>query len=411
MSIAKSEIRLLKDFYELMSDTRAIRLEIVDDIFKNQSGLLNLCAVNKVAQEQINSLKNALFSLENIPATGAQKTLLLDAVKKIDVDLTYETEELKKDIFFLENGEKKFFGYLENIHSDFTKQVEAGVKKLESLDFKCFITDRDGTINNYCGRYKSSIQSIYNAVFITRFAKQKTENPIIITSAPLKDPGIVDVSVNPENTIIYAASKGREFIDLQGLRRTYPIEKNKQQLIKKLNQKLSGLLLVSDLEKFTLIGSGLQFKFGQTTIARQDINGSIPEDESDKFLKIIKELVAEIDPSGNNFKIEDTGLDIEIILTIEDSASGAKDFDKGDGVRYLNSALGLSISKGPHLICGDTGSDVPMLEAAVKESNETWSVFVTRNRALAERVSATCSNSIIVPEPDMLVAMLACLSR
>ncbi len=411
MIIEKSEIRLLKDFYELMSDTRAIRFEIVDDIFKNQSGRPNLRAGNKVAQEQINSLKNALFSLENIPATGTQKTLLLDEVKKIDVDLTYETEELKKDIFFLENGEKNFFGYLENIHSDFTKQVEAGVKKLESLDFKCFITDRDGTINNYCGRYRSSIQSIYNAVFITRFAKQKTEKPIIITSAPLKNPGIVDVSVNPENTIIYAASKGREFIDLQGLRRTYPIEKNKQRLIKKLNQKLSDLLLESDLEKFTLIGSGLQFKFGQTTIARQDINGSIPEDESDKFLKIIKELVAEIDPSGNNFKIEDTGLDIEIILTIEDSASGARDFDKGDGVRYLDSALGLSISKGPHLICGDTGSDVPMLEAAVKESDETWSVFVTRDRALAERVSATCSNSITVPEPDMLVAILACLSR
>jgi hydroxymethylpyrimidine pyrophosphatase-like HAD family hydrolase len=411
MSIEKSEIRLLKDFYELMSDTRAIRFEIVDDIFANQSGLPNPYADIKVAQEQINSLKNALFSLENIPANGAQKALLLDAVKKIDVDLTYETEELKKDIFFLENGEKKFFGYLENIHSDFTKQVESGVKKLESLNFKCFITDRDGTINNYCGRYKSSIQSIYNAVFITRFAKQKTEKPIIITSAPLKDPGIVDVSVNPENTIIYAASKGREFIDLQGLRRTYPIEKNKQQLITKLNQKLAGLLLESDLEKFTLIGSGLQFKFGQTTIARQDINGSIAEDESDKFLNIIKKLVAEIDPSGNNFKIEDTGLDIEIILTIEDAASGARDFDKGDGVRYLNRALDLSISKGPHLICGDTGSDVPMLEAAVKESDETWSVFVTRDRALAERVSATCSNSIIVPEPDMLVAMLACLSR
>ena len=411
MSIEKSEIRLLKGFYELMSDTRAIRFEIVNNIFENQSGMPNPYAGIKVAQEQINSLKNALFSLEHIPATGAQKTLLLDAAKKIDVDLTYETEELKKDIFFLENGEKKFFGYLENIHSDFTKQVEAGVKKLESLDFKCFITDRDGTINNYCGRYKSSIQSIYNAVFITRFAKQKTEKPIIITSAPLKDPGIVDVSVNPENAIIYAASKGREFIDLQGLRRTYPIEKNKQQLIKKLNQKLASLLLESDLEKFTLIGSGLQFKFGQTTIARQDINGSIPEYESDKFLKIIKELVAEIDHSGNNFKIEDTGLDIEIILTIEDSASGARDFDKGDGVRYLNSALGLSISKGPHLICGDTGSDVPMLEAAVKESDETWSVFVTRDRALAERVSAACSNSIIVPEPDMLVAMLACLSR
>ena len=419
MIIEKHEIRLLKEFYDLMAHTRTIRFNIVDNIFKNHSESsgpdvrpnVRIDARINVEKEQISSLGNALFSLENIPCEGTKRILLLDAAKKIEVDLTYEIEELKKDIFYLENGEKKFFDYLANIHSGFTEQVEAGVKRLEGLDFNCFITDRDGTTNNYCGRYRSSIQSVYNAVFITRFAKKRTKNPILITSAPLKDPGIVDVSVNPENAIIYAASKGREFIDLNGSRRTYPIEENKQQLINELNKKLSDLLSESELEKFTLIGSGLQLKFGQTTIARQDINGSIPEDESDNFLKFVQGIVADIDPGGNNFRIEDTGLDIEIILTIKDSKSESRDFDKGDGVRYLDSELELSMSKGPHLICGDTGSDVPMLEAAIEQSTDTWTIFVTQNRTLAERVSATCANSVIVPEPDMLVGMLACLSR
>ena len=411
MIIEKHEICLLKEFYDLMAHTRAIRFIIVENIFENYPEPSGPGVKIDVEKEQIASLKNALFSLENIPCEGTSRILLLDAAKKIKVDLTYEIEELKKDIFYLENGKKEFFGYLEKIHSGFTKQVKAGVKRLEGLDFNCFITDRDGTINNYCGRYKSSIQSIYNAVFITCFAKKRTENPIIITSAPLKDPGIVDVSVNPENAIIYAASKGREFIDLNGSRRTYPIEESKQQLINRLNKKLFDLVSDPKLEKFTLIGSGLQLKFGQTTIARQDINGSIPENESDKFLKLVKNIVADIDPGGNNFRIEDTGLDIEIILTIEDSESGPRDFDKGDAIRYLNTELDLSMSKGPHLICGDTASDIPMIKASIEQTGDTWTIFVTKDRALAEKVSATCSNSVIVPEPDMLVAMLACLSR
>ncbi|MBL0717361.1 MAG: hypothetical protein JJV89_04865 [Desulfosarcina sp.] len=412
MMIEKHEIRLLKEFYNLMAGTRTVRFRIVENIFKNHSSESSDHDVKKdVDKEQINSLKNALFSLETIPSEGIKRRLLLDDVKEIEVDLAYEIEELKKDIFYLENGEKKFCGYLETIHSGFAEQVEAGVKKMESLDFNCFITDRDGTINNYCGRDRSSIQSVYNAVFVTRFAKHKTANPIIITSAPLKDPGIVDVSVNPENAIIYAASKGREFIDLNGSRRTYPIEKNKQQLINKLNKKLSDILVNPELEKFTLIGSGLQLKFGQTTIARQDISGAIPDDESDKFLELVKKIVSDIDPDGNNFKIEDTGLDIEIILTIEDSQSGPKDFDKGDAVRYLDAELDLSMSQGPHLICGDTASDIPMIEAAIEQTQETWTVFVTKNKTLAEKVSATCSNAVIVPEPDMLVGILACLSK
>ncbi|WDN90693.1 hypothetical protein BuS5_03664 [Desulfosarcina sp. BuS5] len=415
MIIEKHEIRLLKEFCDLMAHTRAIRFVIVENIFNNNLESSDPDAINNerinVEKLQITSLENALFSLENIPFEGTRRILFLDASKKIEVDLAYEIEELKKDIFYLKNGEKKFFGYLENIHSGFTEQVEAGVKKLAGLDFNCFITDRDGTTNNYCGMYRSSIQSVYNAVFITRFVKKRTENPIIITSAPLKDPGIVDVSVNPENAIIYAASKGREFIDLNGSRRTYPIEENKQQLINELNKKLSDLLSNSELEKFTLIGSGLQLKFGQTTIARQDINGSIPQDESDKFLKLVQGIVTDIDPDGNNFRIEDTGLDIEIILTIEDSESVPKDFDKGDAVRYLNTELDLSMSKGPHLICGDTASDIPMIEASIEQSDDTWTVFVTKNRTLAERVSAISSNTVLVTEPDMLVAMLACLSR
>jgi Trehalose-6-phosphate phosphatase, C-terminal/Trehalose-6-phosphate phosphatase N-terminal helical bundle domain len=397
--IKKQEICTLKQFYNLMAMTRAVRYKLVENIF---TGLSIDC-------DLIESLKNALFSLEEISSDNGLKLLYIDDSKKIDARLIYEISELKKDIFYLENTEKEFIEYLEKLHDGFRKQVNKGVKKLQGLKFNCFITDRDGTINNYCGRYCSSVQSVYNSVFLTRFARKKAINSIIITSAPLSGPGILDVCVNPDKTFIYAASKGRECIDLSGERKIYPIEEKKQRLLNNLNKRLLNLVKEPAFEKFSMIGSGLQFKFGQTTIARQNIRESIPEPESEEFLEKIRRIVQEIDPEQDNFRIEDTGLDIEIILTIEDSLSGAKDFDKADAVRYLDDALKLNMKQGPHLICGDTSSDVLLIEAAMEKTPDTWTVFVTKDRELAARVKDTCKNSLIVTEPDILVTILGLL--
>jgi len=399
--IEKQEIRTIKQFYNLIAMTRDIRSKMVEDLFKDQP----------VDQDCLASLKNALLSLEDIPSEDGLKILYIDDSKKISARLLYEISELTKDIFFLENNEKQFIDYLGNIHPGFVEQVNQGIEKLKDLQFNCFITDRDGTINNYCGRYISSVQSVYNSVFLTRFAKEKASNPIIITSAPLKNPGLVDVSVNPDKTFIYAASKGREYIGLDGKRKTYPIEENKQQLLDKLNKILSDLVKKPSFEMFSMIGSGLQFKFGQTTIARQDIRKSIPESVSNEFLEKINHMVNEIDPTGKNFKIEDTGLDIEIILTIEDSSSEAKDFNKADAVYFLNDALKLNMEKGPHLVCGDTSSDTPLIEATMEKSPDTWAVFVTENSELSAKVKGMCPNSLIVTQPDILVTILGLLAK
>ena len=399
--IEKQEIRTLRQFYNLMAVTRDVRYKTVENLFKDQP----------VAQDSITSLKNALFSLEGIPSEDGLKILYIDNSKKIGARLLYEISELKKDIFFLENTEKQFIEYLENLHEGFIEQVNDGIEKLQGLKFNCFITDRDGTINNYCGRYRSSVQAVYNSVFLTRFAKEKASNPIIITSAPLKNPGLIDVSVNPDKTFIYAASKGREYIDLNGKRKTYPVEENKQRLLDNLNISLSDLVKKPAFEEFSMIGSGLQFKFGQTTIARQDIRKSIPKQESEEFLEKIRHIVRKTDPGGENFKIEDTGLDIEIILTIEDSLSGAKDFNKADAVNFFDDALKLNMTRGPHLVCGDTSSDVPLIEAAVGKSPNTWAVFVTENSELSAKVKDICPNSFIVTQPDILVTILGLLSK
>lgn len=310
--IQKQNIGTIKSFYDLMEKTRTVRAAIVNQLVSSQPW----------NQKQINALKNALASLKNCSKDEYKADLILEGSDSIKVDLFYEITELEKDIYYLENGEKPFLSYLESMHPNFSSYVKEGVTQLRGIHFNCFITDRDGTINNYCGRYRSSIQSVYNAVFLARFAMNNASNPIIITSAPLKDPGLIDVCTLPHQTVIYAASKGREFIDLAGGRRSFPIDTDKQQLIARLNRQLEALVAEAAYERFSLIGSGLQLKFGQTTIARQDISNSIPKDRSKAFLDLIKSIVKELDPTGENFKIEDTGLDIEIILTFSDEDSG-----------------------------------------------------------------------------------------
>lgn len=397
VEIKRTTLTTLKDFYALMGETRTVRYQAVQAILAGDE------AGNGVAA----SLGNALDTLEEVPEQGGKRVLSLDGERPIELEMDYEINELRKDIFYLEEGQSTFLDMLGDLHPGFDEQVAAGHDLLSGLDLNCLVTDRDGTINNYCARYLTSIQSIYNAVFLSRFALTKVRRPVILTSAPLD--GLIQISVNPEGKIYYAASKGRECLDLEGRTRRLPISQDKQEGIDTLNKRLDALLKQPQYEKFSLIGSGLQFKFGQSTVARQDIGKSIDAAESEAFLETLEALAAELDPERKNFRIEDTGLDVEIILTIETSDDGLKDFDKGDGVKYLNGELGLEMFRGPHLICGDTGSDVPMLEAALELTPESKAIYVTENEDLAKRVTGLTDNALIVPEPDMLVAILGTL--
>jgi hypothetical protein len=395
--IDRVELKTLKEFYALMAASRDIRRRAVTAILNGEPVDGDIPA----------SLSNLLESLEAVPEEEGGKRLSLGGDRTITLDMGYEMDETRKDLFYLEEGEDTFLEMLADYHPGFEDHVESGRELLRGVDLDSLISDRDGTVNNYCARYLTSIQSIYNAVFLTRFARTHVHRPVILTSAPLD--GLIEISVNPEGEFYYAASKGRECLDRDGRTRRLEITEDKQAAMDALNARLTDLTSRPEYEKFTLIGSGLQFKFGQSTVARQDIGGSIDKAESEAFLTTLKDLVAELDPDERNFRIEDTGLDVEIILTVETEGEGLKDFDKGDGVKFLDRELGLGMANGVGLICGDTGSDVPMLEAALSVSPETRAIFVTRKQDLAQRVTGLTGAALIVPEPDMLVTILGTL--
>ena len=396
------EINTLASFYDLMLATVEVR----------SSAVMKLLDGHEVDVTTTKALEKTLKSLENIPKHNSDYYLEITKNHSIVLNLDYEIQELYKDLFFLTNNRDLFLIFLAKQKSNFQQQVDKGINYLSGIKFSNLLTDRDGTINNYCGRYASSVQSIYNAYYLTKYARNCVTNATVLTSAPLKDIGLVDISVAPQSDFIYAASKGREYIDSDGKYNQYPIESAQQNMCNTLNTRLKELLQRPEYSIFALIGSGLQFKFGQTTIARQDINNSITSVNSNAFLLTIKQLVQELDPENQFFRIEDTGKDIEIILTIphSDKNKQLKDFDKGDGLEFLDGELGLQFVAGPNLICGDTASDIPMFQTSVSKNKETCSIFVTEDEDLKKRVLEISSRAYFVDRPDILIAIFGTLA-
>ncbi len=396
INISLQPVNSFRDLFQLKALTKKIRSPIVNNIF----------AARVINLRSIESLKNARRCLEVVYYKDHETNMIqLDNRHSIQVDLSYEIRELKKDTYYLEHGEDYLIDYLSKLYDKFHQHVTKGLEFLDNLHFNCFITDRDGTTNNYCGHYRSSIQPVYNAVFLSRFATRSTTHPIFITSAPLRNFGIVDVSVNPDNIFIYAGSKGREFLDFDLREYKATLDPAKQAKLEQLHLRISELERQPELEKFFYVGSGLQLKFGQLTIARQDVACSISEEESLEFMRIIREIVQELDPEGAVFTICDTGRDIEIIVTV-DGKNGLKDFDKGDGLNYIDSILNLDLGNGPHLVCGDTASDIPMLKAVMEHCDDVYAIFVTKDAELAGTVMRICPNTLIVPSPDILLTIL-----
>jgi len=390
----KASVDTIEEFYRIVEKTRVVKLKILKAILNER----------KIKKQDIDFLRKALFIFESIKKKNGKYFLFTKDGEKINLRLDYEINELKKDLIYLEKGKKALLRYLSKINNSFFKEVENGFKALKDKRITTIITDRDGTINNYAGRYKSSIQSIYNAVFLTNFVSSKVKNAVVLSSAPLNE--LLGVSIAPKNLIVYAGSNGRELL-INRNKKTYPIVAKKRELLNLLAKRIEKLTLKREYKKFLLIGSGFQHKFGQLTIARQDIDNSIDEKMSKVFLKKIKKEVKSIDPQGKNLGVMDTGLDIEITLTLSKGGK-LEEFNKGSGTEFIINTLHLKTRD--ILVCGDTESDFEMFKITKKFNKNTQIVFVTTNKRLKVKVKRLFTKIVIVPNPDTLITILDKLS-
>ncbi len=406
-----ARLETMSDFYDLMTLTRDVRRQGFHSLERDRS-------VDKIVPDV---LAGALRLLEELPLErtapdpgqeefpARRLRLTRDSAAPFVLRPGYEITELRRDIAFLLRPPEEFSEILGRNDDRFSQEAAALADWLnEDPSSVCLATDRDGTVNNYCGRYRSSIQSLYNAVWLREFITRRTAFAVVLTSAPLTPDGLLEVSVMPFTGAVAAGSKGRDFLDDHGNRHRAPLHPEQEKALADFNDRLRVLLAKKRNRPFALIGSGVQFKFGQTTAAYQDIDRSIPEEESVRYASRVRKLVDRCNGRRRVLFVEDTGLDLEIMVG---AGRSPKDFDKGDGLAFINGETGGPLDQARVLVCGDTLSDVPMIRYARLHAREVLTIFVTRDERVRRAVLTADPQARFASSPDVLVAALhACAS-
>ncbi|CAB3400282.1 unnamed protein product [Caenorhabditis bovis] len=420
--ISKTEIKQLADFYILMGRTAQIRKQIVDAVLK---GL-------PLRPHFALSLENAKNALENSCAEGTNLLILQTTASADDVDgnnleakfdISDELGELQKDIAFITfiqsdeiTNVEQFIDTLGSFHSSgptfFASEVENALQLLtQGEHFHFFFTDRDGTLKSYACSYPASIQPAYSAVIQAQFARRCAQFCAIVTTAPLLHIGILNVSTMPEGYYAYGASAGREWYLNPAMQfKDDTVSEVDLQYLSNVFDKMEDLLENPEYRNFTWIGSGLQKHFGHITIAKQDANNSVPHRKMSQLYEQITKIVNDVDPSGNFLTIRETELDIKIYTKAKLSG---RIFNKGHGVRLCERKMGINLREGNILVCGDSESDIPMLEECLSvAAANVYTIWVTTDEDLRTTVTQLCArynnnNIRFVSCPQVLLGAMA----
>ncbi|VDO89978.1 unnamed protein product [Heligmosomoides polygyrus] len=88
-------------------------------------------------------------------------------------------------------------------------------------------------------------------------------------------------------------------------------------------------------------------------------------------------------------------------------------FNKGHGVRLIERKMGMQLQDGNVLVCGDSDTDLPMLEECLSVAPpNVYTIWVTKDEALQEKVTQMCArfhntNVTFVSCPEVLLGAMA----
>ncbi|CAK5081705.1 unnamed protein product [Meloidogyne enterolobii] len=420
--IRQTDVTTLDDFFNIMLRTRDVRKAIVERVLKGIP----------IRQHFAISLQNAKESLELACKPDSFKIELQSGVdatvsnknNTVEFYIKNEIEELEKDLKFLEFIQsedvfniEQFISSLQIYHPDseerFRNEVAAVVDMFFDADhFNYFFTDRDGTLKSYSCAYPASIQPAYSGVIQAQFARRCAQTCAIVTTAPLMQVGILDVNTIPEGYYYIGASVGREwYVDPDNKFKDQSIPEHDLQQLNLVFDSIAYLLEDSEFKIFNLIGSGLQKHFGHVTIAHQDSSNTIPTELKKKIDDKIHAIVEDIDPNNQLFEIIIDDRDIKIFVKTEFGGI----FDKGNGIELLINHLKCDLTEGTILVCGDSITDIPMLEyCLIKNPKNVYTVWVVngQNIQLRNQVHDLCKkygneHLVFVSCPEVLLGSMA----
>lgn len=115
-----------------------------------------------------------------------------------------------------------------------------------------------------------------------------------------------------------------------------------------------------------------------------------------------------IDPLGEVFHVDKNGLDVEIALK---SAVNKQPWSKADGLTFVKNHLDLKIDANSSIVvCGDTVSDLCMVEFFTMRNFNIFVIFVNPSIEAAEKLKSmmekTPDNVCIVGCPEVMHAAM-----
>uniref|UniRef100_A0AC35FDQ1 Trehalose-6-phosphate phosphatase helical bundle domain-containing protein n=1 Tax=Panagrolaimus sp. PS1159 TaxID=55785 RepID=A0AC35FDQ1_9BILA len=417
--IHQQDIKTLDDFYTMMMRTRDVRRQIVERVLKGIPIRPHFGISLSNAKESLLQACESNSTVLRVMTSGDPDA----AVPHASFDIRTELDEFEKDLNFLKYvtsddvyNVESFIETLQVYHPVSKDKYREEVMALGDLftdadHFNYFFTDRDGTLKLYSCSYPASVQPAYSGVIQAQFARRCAQTCAILTTAPMMQIGILDVSTIPEGYYYYGASAGREwFIDPSSKFKDQSIPEQDLELLDRVFLAISLLLEDPKLKHFAWIGSGLQKHYGHLTIARQDANRSIPDSQTQALVSKVHQIVKEIDPTGQTLSIIESETDMKIYLKERDSG---EIFDKGQGIELLVNHMKCDLSTGTILVCGDSETDLPMLKVCLKNNaTGVFTVWVTTNEELRNTVRKLCEeynnrNYVFVSCPEVLLGGMA----
>ena len=332
----------------------------------------------------------------------------------ISTHVRYERTELRRDALLAAEGFDAIIDETSESHGGSTPvealrahggstlaEAEMLAESLCGRRFDRFITDRDGTVNGYCARYATAVQPAWAAHCLTRFVEGCCGRSVMLTAGPLRGPGIVDLSTMPSDAMVLAASKGREYRREDGDEGAQPLPEAGQAALERFTSAVTALHAEERYRIFAYVGSGLQVKHGMVAVGYQDTAATVPRELAAEYHRRLEEAIGESDPERTLLGVEDTGREMEVAL--REGTGGRHGFDKGDGIEWLDTALRLELAGRRVLICGDTSSDVPMVERAAALGARVTAIFAGGDKTVRERVGAQSEEAYFVESYEALL--------
>jgi hypothetical protein len=147
---------------------------------------------------------------------------------------------------------------------------------------------------------------------------------------------------------------------------------------------MRSLLSSAEYSQFGLVGSGVQRKVDRLTLGVQTVCKHVHPDLSNRYQDEVRERVHRVDPQKQILHFDpSTELEVEIVVQSDGSV-----WNKANGVERLIETVGDTLHPpGRVLICGDTSSDLPMVQHAVQFNPQgVMSLFVGAKPELRSKV-------------------------